>query len=389
MISFISNGGGVSLPVTDERDMKERVKKLVSPEIASLVPYPPGKPIEEVERELGIEGSIKLASNENPLGPSPKAVAALAGGIANLHRYPDGSGYYLKQRLARHLGVEPEMILLGNGSNEIIEFVIRTFVSPGDEVVMAQPSFAVYPIVVKATRGSAVEVPLKGLTHDLDAMLAAVTEKTKVLFVANPNNPTGTVVKGEALDRLIKGVPDGVVVVIDEAYREYVTGDGFPDSLAYVRGGKLVVVLRTFSKIYGLAGLRVGYGIADREVVSYLERVRQPFNVNSLAQVAALAALDDSEHLEKSRENNRQGMEFLFKEIGALGMECVPSEANFFLVQVGRGREVYEGLLRKGVIVRPMESYGLPDYIRVTVGLPEENRRFLETFKAVMGELGG
>jgi histidinol-phosphate aminotransferase len=365
------------------------VKNLVPEEIAALVPYPPGKPIEEVEREYGIEGSIKLASNENPLGPSPKAVEAITDGMENLHRYPDGSGYYLKRKLSKHLGVEPEMIILGNGSNEIIEFAIRTFLSPGDEVVMANPSFAVYPIVVKATRGKAVEVPLKGLTHDLDAMLKAVTERTRLIFIANPNNPTGTMVTGSALGSFMNSLPEGIVVVIDEAYREYVTDEGYPDALGYVKGGKLVVVLRTFSKIYGLAGLRIGYGVADREVVSYMERVRQPFNVNSLAQIAAMAALDDRSHLERSCENNRRGMSQLFEEIGAMGIECVPSQANFFLIKVGRGRDVYEGLLRRGVIVRPMESYNLPEYIRVTVGLPEENKRFLETFKVVMGEIGG
>jgi histidinol-phosphate aminotransferase len=254
---------------------------------------------------------------------------------------------------------------------------------------MANPSFAVYPIVVKATRGKAVEVPLKGLTHDLDAMLKAVTERTRLIFIANPNNPTGTMVTGSALGSFMNSLPEGIVVVIDEAYREYVTDEGYPDALGYVKGGKLVVVLRTFSKIYGLAGLRIGYGVADREVVSYMERVRQPFNVNSLAQIAAMAALDDRSHLERSCENNRRGMAQLFEEIGAMGIECVPSQANFFLIKVGRGRDVYEGLLRRGVIVRPMESYNLPEYIRVTVGLPEENKRFLETFKVVMGEIGG
>ncbi|MFQ5586777.1 MAG: pyridoxal phosphate-dependent aminotransferase, partial [Thermodesulfobacteriota bacterium] len=227
----------------------------------------------------------------------------------------------------------------------------------------------------------------QGLTHDLDAMSRAVTESTRLIFIANPNNPTGTMVTGGELDSFIDDLPERIVVVIDEAYREYVTDEGYPDALGYVGGNKLVVVLRTFSKIYGLAGLRVGYGVADREVVSYMERVRQPFNVNSLAQIAAMAALDDSSHIERSRENNRRGMSYLFGEIGAMGIEYVPSQANFFLIKVGRGREVYEALLRKGIIVRPMESYGLPDYIRVTVGLPKENRRFLETFRAVMGEI--
>ncbi|MEE9613356.1 MAG: histidinol-phosphate transaminase [Thermodesulfobacteriota bacterium] len=355
--------------------------------IASLTPYPPGKPIEELERELGIEGSIKLASNENPLGPSRKAVEAISGALGSLNRYPDGSCYYLKQKLSERLGVAPEMIIPGNGSNEVIELIIRTFLRPGDEVLMGDPSFAVYPLVVQAAGGEAVRVDLKGLTIDLQAMAERLVDKTRVVFISNPNNPTGTIVTSSELDRFMEAVPDETIVCIDEAYYEYVTSPEFPDALKYIREGRPVVLLRTFSKIYGLAGLRIGYGVARPDIVDYMDRVRQPFNVNSLAMGAALAALDDAEHVESSRENNATGLAYLFEEIEKLGCECVPTEANFFLVKVGDGEDdggaVYDGLLKKGVIVRPMKGYGLGRYIRVTVGLPEENRRFVEAFKQV------
>jgi histidinol-phosphate aminotransferase len=353
--------------------------------IESLVPYPPGKPIEELERELGIKGSIKLASNENPLGPSPLAVKAVKEALGGLNRYPDGSSYYLKAKLSLRLGVPTEMLTLGNGSNEIIELLVRTYLAPGEEAVMGEPSFAVYPLVVQAAGGVAVRVPLKDFTHDLSAMAARITEKTRLVFIANPNNPTGTMVTGSAFDAFLKRVPDGVIVCMDEAYFEYVSGPGYPASLQYVEEGWPVVVLRTFSKIYGLAGLRVGYGVAHPEITAYINRVRQPFNVNSLAQAAALAALDDHVHIKKSLENNAGGLKYLFDEITGLGYECVPTEANFFLIKVGDGKGVYEALLKKGVIVRPMASYGLPEFIRVTVGLPEENRRFVEVFSGLPG----
>lgn len=349
--------------------------------VESLVPYPPGKPIEELERELGISGSIKLASNENPLGPSKKAVDAIAGALKNLHRYPDGSCYYLKERLSERLGVPEDMLIIGNGSNEIIELLIRTFLGNGGEAVMGEPSFAVYPLAVQAAGAVARKVALtKDLRHDLQAMAKAVTEKTRLVFIANPNNPTGTINTAGEFDAFMKALPDGVIVCVDEAYFEFVRDRAFPDSLKYVKDGRPVVVLRTFSKIYGLAGLRVGYGISHPGIIDYMNRVRQPFNVNSLAQVAALAALGDDAHLEKTRENNEKGLAYLFKELGKTGLECVPTEANFFLVKVGDGLGVYNALLKKGVIVRPMASYGLPEYIRVTVGLPDENARFIRAF---------
>lgn len=356
----------------------------VSENVASLVPYPPGKPIEELERELGIKGSIKLASNENPLGPSKKAVEALTKGFSTLHRYPDGSCYYLKEKLSRMLGVSPEMLIFGNGSNEIIELLIRAFLRPGDEAIMADPSFAVYPIVVKSVGGVAVNVPLKDMRHDLKAMAGLINKKTKLIFVANPNNPTGTMVDAAEFAEFMKKVPEDVVVCVDEAYFEFVGSGDFPDTLSYIKEGRAVLLLRTFSKIYGLAGLRVGYGVAHPDLVDYLNRVRQPFNVNSLAQLAALAALDDTEHLENTKQNNRKGLLYLFDEMKKIGLECVPTEANFFLIKVGDGKRVYNELLRRGVIVRPMASYNLPEYIRVTVGLPEENRRFLNAFKEVV-----
>jgi histidinol-phosphate aminotransferase len=363
--------------------MSDELKNIVSDEIKSLTPYPPGKPIEEVEREYGIQGSIKLASNENPLGPSPKAVEAISKSINNLHRYPDGSCYYLKRKLAEYLKVKPEMLIIGNGSNEILDFVVKTFLGPSEEAVMGDPSFAVYPIIVKASRGKPIQVPLKDLTHDLDAISEAVTPKTRLVFIANPNNPTGTIVTRDDLDIFLGKLPDRVIVVMDEAYREYVTDKEFPNSLEYIESGRYMIILRTFSKIYGLAGLRIGYGIACKDMVSYMEKVRQPFNVNSLAQIAAEAALDDEGHLRRSIENNTNEMNRLFRELEALGFKCVPSQANFFLIKVGQGSDVYEGLLRNGIIVRPMDSYGLSEYIRVTVGLPEENKRFIKTFRTV------
>ncbi|MFQ5441181.1 MAG: histidinol-phosphate transaminase [Thermodesulfobacteriota bacterium] len=361
---------------------KDKKTNLVVPEhIRSIVPYPPGKPLAELERELGISGSIKLASNENPLGPSPKAVEALRGELGGLNRYPDGSCYYLKRKLSERLDVDPEWIVPGNGSNEVIELLVRAFLPYGAEAVMGEPSFAVYPLAVKAAGGLSVRVPLKDMRHDLEAMSRAINERTRIVFIANPNNPTGTIVSAGQLDAFMERVPEGVIVCIDEAYYEYVQSGDFPDSLKYIREGRPVILLRTFSKIYGLSGLRVGYGVARPEITDFLNRVRQPFNVNSLAQSAALSALDDTEHIRKSVENNKSGLDYLFTEIKAMGLGAVPTEANFFLIKVGEGKKVYERLLRLGVIVRPMGSYGLDEYIRVTVGLPEENKRFVTALR--------
>lgn len=365
-----------------------KLRNLVSEEIENLIPYPPGKPIEELEREYGIQGSVKLASNENALGPSPKAVHAIKDALDGLHRYPDGSGYYLKESLAKFYDLDPENLIIGNGSNEIIELIFRTFLLPGDEVVVARPTFVVYELVAQASRGKSVVVPLKDMTYDLESMLEKITPRTRFVFVANPNNPTGTIVKRNAFERFLSSVPDDVIVVLDEAYCEYVTDSEFPSGIEYWNAGKLVVVLRTFSKIYGLAGLRIGYGIASTELINNMNKVRQPFNVNSLAQIGARVALNDRKHVEMSRENNKKGIDYLFGELRDLGYFCLPTQANFFLIRVGNNAaEIYERLLRKGVIIRPMKGYNLDEYIRVTVGLPEENRRFIASFQEVIRTL--
>lgn len=365
-----------------------KLRNLVSEEIENLIPYPPGKPIEELEREYGIQGSVKLASNENALGPSPKAVHAIKDALDGLHRYPDGSGYYLKESLAKFYDLDPENLIIGNGSNEIIELIFRTFLLPGDEVVVARPTFVVYELVAQASRGKSVVVPLKDMTYDLESMLEKITPRTRFVFVANPNNPTGTIVKRNAFERFLSSVPDDVIVVLDEAYCEYVTDSEFPSGIEYWNAGKLVVVLRTFSKVYGLAGLRIGYGIASTELINNMNKVRQPFNVNSLAQIGARVALNDRKHVEMSRENNKKGIDYLFGELRDLGYFCLPTQANFFLIRVGNNAaEIYERLLRKGVIIRPMKGYNLDEYIRVTVGLPEENRRFLASFQEIIRTL--
>jgi histidinol-phosphate aminotransferase len=353
----------------------------VAEHIRTISPYVPGKPIEELERELGISGSIKLASNENPLGPSPKAVMAIKKAVDGLNRYPDGSGFYLSQALARQLGVDLGQVLLGNGSNELIELAVRTFVQPGDEVVSADPSFVVYRMITQAASGTNVIVPCKDMTHDLDAMADAITPRTKIVFIANPNNPTGTMNTKSEMDRFLARVPDHVLVCVDEAYYEYVTRAEYPDSIDFLREGKNVLALRTFSKIYGLAGLRIGYGITKPEVAEMMNKVRQPFNTNSPAQVGALAALSDRKHVEKSVTLNNEGKQLLYREFDRLGVTYVPTEANFLLFETRLdGKDLYAGLLKKGVIIRPMGGKRL----RVTIGLPEENRRFIAELETLL-----
>lgn len=354
----------------------------VHKDIASLSPYVPGKPIEELQRELGLSRVIKLASNENPLGPSPKALAVLADAAKTLHRYPDGGAFRLRTALAERWKVSLDQVILGNGSDEIIGMLARAFLSPGDEAVMADNTFVIYRMEVTASHGNPVVVPLRDGRHDLAAMARAITPRTKLLFVCNPNNPTGTIVNASEVDALMTAVPEHVIVVFDEAYAEYVRDPQFPDSLGYVRQGRHAIVLRTFSKIYGLAGLRIGYGVTTAEIAGYLNRVRPPFNANSLAQRAALAALSDEEHVAKSRAMNQTEMASVRAGLLALGLQPLPSEANFLYFDVGRdGRLVFEALLREGVIVRHIEG----NYLRVTIGLPEENRQFLQALKQVLG----
>jgi histidinol-phosphate aminotransferase len=362
------------------------VRLLVPEWIRTLTPYPPGMPIEELERELGIRDSIKLASNENPLGPSPKAMEAIARALPTLHRYPDGSAFYLKRKLAERHGVSPDEILVGNGSNELIELVVRTFLRPRDEAVMADQAFVIYRMVTQAVAATPRLVPLRDFTHDLEAMLDAVTSRTRLVFVANPNNPTGTIFRRPAWEAFLRALAGRqLLVVADDAYAEFVTDPEYPDTVVCRGDGAVpVVTLRTFSKLYGLAGLRIGYAVAPPGVMDALGRVRQPFNVNALALVAAQAALDDHEHVARTLRVNREGMAFLTAAFERLGLAWVPSSANFILVRVGRGVDVYEALLHRGVIVRPMDGYGFPEHVRVSIGLPEENARCVEALEAVL-----
>ena len=353
----------------------------VHPDIAALSPYVPGKPVEELQRELGLTRVIKLASNENPLGPSPKAMAVINEGVATLHRYPDGGAFRLRQAIADRWKVSAEQVILGNGSDEILGLLARTFLSPGDEAVMADQTFVIYKMEVMAAHGKAVLVPLVQWRHDVMAMTAAITERTRLLFLCNPNNPTGTMVSGDEVARLLARIPEHVVIVFDEAYFEYVRSSEFPDSMAYVKRGRNAIVLRTFSKIYGLAGLRIGYGVTTPEIANLLNRVRPPFNANSLAQRAALAALDDDEHVANSRAVNQTGMDQFVTGLRTLGLAPITSETNFVFFDVGRdGRGVFEALLRLGVIVRHIEGR----MIRVTIGQAEENTTFLAALGQVL-----
>jgi histidinol-phosphate aminotransferase len=363
-----------------------RILEALNPTLATLPVYQPGRPIEEVARELNQppESIIKLASNENPLGPSPKAVAAMRHALGNLHLYPDGNAFYLKHKLAAKLGVEPGNMVLGNGSNEIIEFIGHAFMRPGVDVIVSEFCFAIYPIMAKMFGANLVTVPAKDLGHDIPAMLRAIGPQTRVLFVANPNNPTGTLAPKIEIEQLVRDVPDSVLVVMDEAYVDFL--DDAPDFLPLIRSGTKpnLLLMRTFSKIYGLAGLRLGYGIAHPAIVSALEKVRQPFNINSLVQAGAMAALDDEEHLVRAKENNAAGLRFFAGELRKLNLPFVPSAANFILLQVGDGQAIFEAMQKQGVITRPMGGYKLPEWIRVTIGTPSENQRCLEALKQAL-----
>jgi histidinol-phosphate aminotransferase len=358
----------------------------LNPALQNLPVYQPGRPIEEVARELGLPADdiIKLASNENPLGPSPLALAALEKALRSLHLYPDGNTFYLKQGLAQKLGVEPANLILGNGSNEVLELIGHALITPGAETVVSQYCFVIYPIVTHLCGGRLVTVPARSYGHDLAAMARAITPKTRVVFVANPNNPTGTLAPAADMLRLVHEVPPEVLLVIDEAYIEYLEEPA--DLLPLVRGGKMsnLLLVRTFSKIYGLAGLRLGYGIGHPDFIAALEKVREPFNVNTAAQVAALAALDDAEHIQRTRHNNALGLSFYTAALRELGLECVPSVANFVLVRVGDGQRVFAEMQKRGVIVRPVGGYQLPEWVRISVGTPAENTRCLAALKEVL-----
>lgn len=346
--------------------------------IARIDPYIPGKPIEEVEREMGLKGSIKLASNENPLGPSPQAIAALKGALGDLNRYPDGSGFHLRERLAVINGLDPDRIMLGNGSSDLVEIFARTFLGAEGNAVMANQAFLLYRLAVTAVNGNARVIPLREHAHDLRAMGDAVDAGTRLIYIANPNNPTGTYVSHEDLEALLDRVGDRALVVVDEAYREYVVAPDYPDTLALLRSGRRLAVLRTFSKIHGLAGVRIGYALTAPEVIEAAERVRSPFNTSSLAQAAALGALADETHAARTREHNRAELRFVQDRLSQMGVSFIPSVANFVLVDTGvDGDAMFDALLRQGVIVRPMKAYDFPNSLRVTMGTRAENEAFL------------
>ncbi len=352
--------------------------------VCDLVAYEPGKPIEETARELGLDPKsiVKVASNENPLGPSPLAQQAIRDAISQAHIYPDGGGYKLRTAIAEKLGFDISNIILGNGSNEIIELLCHTFLNSNAELIAAKHAFVVYKLMATLFDAKYVEVDDPNFTHDLDAMAAEITDQTRLVFIANPNNPTGTVVTQEQIDRFVDQLPGHVIAVFDEAYYEFL--DTPPDVLKHVRAGKNVIVLRTCSKIHGLAALRIGYGIAPKPIAELLQKARQPFNTNSLAQAAALAALDDEDHIQKTREINRQGLAFYEKAFKERGLEFVPSFANFILVRVQNGDQVFKNMLQKGVIIRAMSGYKLPDWVRISIGTPTENQRALDVLDEVL-----
>jgi len=359
---------------------------MASAGVRGLHPYQPGKPSDELERELGISNIVKLASNENPLGPSPKAIQAISSELDDLTRYPDGNGFHLKTALAKKLGVKTEQVTLGNGSNDVLDLIARAYAEPGREVIFSQYAFAVYPIATQAVNATAVMTPALNWGHDLDAMLGAITDKTSLIFIANPNNPTGTVLSKAELVAFLSKVPERVIVVLDEAYIEYNQDPEFPDGISLLKEYPNLIVTRTFSKAWGLAGLRVGYAVAGADVSDVLNRVRHPFNVNSLALAAACAALTDQDYLQKSIAMNAAGMCQLEEAFDRLGYDYIPSKGNFVCFDAKQsGVEMYQELLKQGVIVRPVSNYGMPNHLRVSVGLPEENQRFIDVLESIGG----
>lgn len=360
--------------------------------IATITPYPPGKPLDELEREYGITNSIKLASNENPWGPSPKVIRALRAELSQLHRYPDGSCYYLVQALAEKLGIAPGEIVMGNGSNEIIEFLVKAFVQEGDEVITSHPSFLMYQKIVQVRGGINHVVPLLDMRHDLGGIQKLVSEKTRLIFIDNPNNPTGTAIPLVELHRFLSDLPESVIVVLDEAYVDFMDKKlqvDFSSLIKNVEGRCPVVFLRTFSKAYGLSGLRVGYGMMAKGIAECLHKVRQPFNINQMAQVGALAALEDEEYYQLTLDRTAKARAYLSREVDKLGCRSYPTETNFFLIDVqGNADKLYQAMLYQGVIVRSMSAYGFTNFIRVTFGTDEENQRFVKSLADCLGELG-
>jgi histidinol-phosphate aminotransferase len=362
---------------------------IANPQLRDLAVYEPGKPIEETARELGVDAGkiIKLASNENPLGPSPKALAVMRSALESAHLYPDGGGYYLREALAARLGCTRDHTILGNGSNEIIEFLGHAFLNRGDDIVISEHAFVAYKLVAAVFGARTIEVPSPDLRHDLEAMSAAITSKTRLIFVANPNNPTGTLVGQDEIDRFVERVPENVIVVFDEAYYEYL--DDPPDTLRFVQAGRNVAVLRTFSKIQGLASLRIGYAIARPELIQVLQKTRQPFNINGIGQAAALASLADDDHLNETKRITDEGRAYLQEQFGAMHLQFVPSVANFVLVKVGNGAGTFKKLLERQIIVRALKGYNLPEWIRISVGTMEQNRRCIAALREVLNRPPG
>ena len=353
--------------------------------ILSIKPYSTGKPIEELARETGATRIIKLASNENPLGPSPKAIEAIRASIENVHRYPDGGAHDLVQKLSERLSVEPASIVIGNGSDDLIAMLTRALLTGGDEAIMGDPSFLMYDIMIRSAGAVPVHVPLRSLSLDLEGFLKRVNLKTRMVFICNPNNPTGTVISKGQFEKFLDALPSRVVVVVDEAYIEFVRDTDSPNGLEYLSPERPLVVLRTFSKAYGLAGLRIGYGVMPETISDLLHRVRQPFNANILGQSAALAALDDDAFLEKTVRMTHTGLDTLYKSLDEMGLRYFPTQTNFFLIDVAQDADaVYQALLSRGVIVRSMTAYEYPTYIRINVGLPEENADFIRALKVVL-----
>lgn len=358
------------------------MKNIVNKNVLKIKPYEPGKPIEEVERELGLKNVIKLASNENPLGSSLRALSAIKKKLSTLNRYPDGNCFYLKNKLAKKLGLKPQNLIFGNGSDELIDVVIKTFVGPKEEVLTSKVSFVEYEIVSRSNNRKFRDIPLKNFKYDLRAIKMAIRKNTKAIFIANPNNPTGTYVGKKELEDFLKGLPKNIIVVLDEAYNEFVDVKDFPKGLTYIN--KNVILLRTFSKTYGLAGLRIGYAVAKPEFIECMNRVRQPFNVNLLAQAAALEAIDDSAFLRRSRKITLEGKKYLYRELEKLNLGYVRSVANFILVDLKQDcRIIFNKLLKLGVIVRPMGTYNLKNFIRVTIGTKKENIRFISSLRRI------
>lgn len=369
-------------------DRPRWVDRVISEHILSIPPYSPGKPIAELQRELGVIKAVKMASNENPLGPSPMAIRALEEQARGAHVYPESFAPELRAALASRYSLPNDAVILGNGSDEILQFAAHVFIRPGDEAVVAANTFSVYQMVVKAFGGKVRSVPLVNYRHDLTSMAAAVNQATRLVFMAVPNSPTGTIVSRADFESFFNDLPEeGLLFVLDEAYREYVRDSDCPNGVDYIGKGRAILVLRTFSKIYGLAGLRIGYGLSEPWAIELMNRVRPPFNANSQAQAAALAALNDVEHVARSVRNTQEGMKFLEEELNTLGLDVVPSQANFLCFCLGRdARPLYEALLRQGVIVRHLASFGMEKCMRVTIGTQAENRRFIKALKTALAE---